>query len=273
MKIKLGLAQLSCSVGDVEGNCARFEEYARRAAEAGCDVVLFPEMTDTGYDMAVIRDKASPWSGTPFHSARRAAMAAGIHLLCGLSERQGKDIFNSLAVFSPDGELLGRYRKSHLLNAAPVFEGRCFTAGGGLAAVAVNGMTWGLSICYDLRFPELYRALALEGAEILVNCSAWPLVRREHWDILSRARAVENQAWFVGINRVGADGDCRFCGLSRIVSPEGKVIAEADSEKEELLIGDIDREAIFRFRDRLPAMASRRPDLYGNPGAEAGRRF
>jgi len=266
MKIKVGLAQIDCALGDVEKNCSRFEEFARRAAEKRCAAVLFPEVSDTGYDMAVVRAKASPWNGRPFARARQAALAAGIYLFCGLSERLEGWIYNALAVFSPTGELIGRYRKSHLFSFAPLHEGSCFTPGAELAAVTVAGRSWGLSICYDLRFPELYRALVLRGAEILVNCSAWPQTRQEHWDLLCRARAVENQAWFLGVNRVGEDQGLGFGGRSRIVDPEGRIVAEGDPDREELVTGEIDPEAVCRFRERLPALASRRGDLYGNPG-------
>ena len=131
--------------------------------------------------------------------------------------------------------------------------------------MAAEEMLWGLSICFDLRFPELYRAMALGGAQVLVNCSAWPETRREHWDILSRARAIENQAWFIGVNRAGEDNGVRFCGLSRIVDPRGRLVAEAGPEEEILIVAEIDREAVRGWRDRFPALASRRADLYEKP--------
>ncbi len=270
MKIRVGLAQLCSVSGDLAGNCARIEALARRAAAAGCAAVFFPELSDTGYAMDVVRKRAAPWSGAPFLSLQRAAAAAKIHLFCGLSEREGERIFNSLAVLAPDGRLLGHYRKTHLFSADPVHEERCFTPGRALVGVDVQGLRWGLSICFDLRFPELYRTLALDGAEVLVNCSAWPQARAGHWDLLSRARAVENQAWFLGVNRAGEDHGLRFCGRSRVVDPEGRVVAEAGCTDEELLVAEIDPETLSRFRQRLPALAARRPDLYGNPGRNSG---
>ncbi|MBN1141833.1 MAG: carbon-nitrogen family hydrolase [Deltaproteobacteria bacterium] len=269
MTIRIGLAQLDCAAGQVEENCRKIEDYAHRAAAQGCAAVLFPEMADTGYEIGVIRERASSWEGFPFRRAQQAAAVAKIHLICGLSERDGARIFNSLALFSPAGALLGRYRKAHLFTPEPVREERCFAPGDGLTTVDAEGMRWGFSICYDLRFPELCRALALRGAEVLVNCSAWPQVRREHWQILSQARAIENQAWFLAVNRVGEDGGFRFAGLSRIVDPEGKVVAEAAPDREQLLIGEIDGEAVRRCRAKLPVFASRRGDLYGNPGLPA----
>ena len=262
--MRVGLAQLECSVGDVEGNCGKIEEFCRRAAAEGCEVIVFPEMTDTGYAPEFITAKASSWDGLPFQTAQRSASELGLFVICGLSEREGGRLFNSQAIISPDGDLLGRYRKTHLFTPDPIREERIFAPGAVLTLLVIQNLIWGFSICYDLRFPEFYRLLALRGAEVLVNSTAWPLSREKHWDILTKARAIENQAYFIGVNRVGSDNGFRFCGRSRIVNPFGEMVAEASPDQEELLVGEIQPEKIHKFRTKLPVFDDRRADLYGN---------
>ena len=261
--MKIGLAQIDCVVGDLESNCARFSGYASRAKAEGCDVVIFPEMSDTGYVPSAIRQCAQSWSGPAFAAARSAAAENAISLICGISEREEGTIFNTVAFLDAAGELRGKYRKTHLFSAPPVREDDIFAAGSELPVVVPGGLKWGLSICYDLRFPELYRALTLEGAQALLNCSAWPASRAAHWDCLTRARAIENQAFFVGVGRVGIDGGLKMNGHSRVVTPRGEILCEGDGESEELLVAELDLALMDEFRNEIPALSSRRVDLYG----------
>jgi omega-amidase len=262
--MKVGLAQIECSVGGIEKNCAKLEHFSQQASEQKCDVIIFPEMMDTGYVPEVMIEKGSSWDGLPFQTAQRCASKFAIHVVCGISEREGNHLFNSLAIISPTGELLGRYRKIHLFTPDPIHEEQIFSPGTEITQLAIKQLMWGFTICYDIRFPEIYRLLALHGVQVLVNATAWPLVREKHWDILTRARAIENQAYFLGVNRVGNDNGFRFCGRSRIVDPLGEVVAEASSESEELLVGDIQPEKIHKVRSKLPVFDDRRADLYGN---------
>jgi predicted amidohydrolase len=167
-----------------------------------------------------------------------------------------------MAVFNSRGELTGKYRKSHLYTCAPVHEERCFGAGNSLAVVEIGGFKCGLMICYDLRFPEMSRALALKGAEVLLISSAWLTPRVAHWDMLLRARAIENQVYVAGCNRTGTDGGTGFCGSSAIVDPYGITVAAAATDREELLVGEITRETIQWVRGRMPVFNDRRADLY-----------
>lgn len=261
--MKIGLAQIDCAVGDSEFNCAKFSKYASCAKAEGCDVVVFPEMSDTGYVPSVIDQCAAPWPGPALDAARSAAAENAISLVCGISEKTEDAIFNTIAFLDASGEVCGKYRKTHLFSAPPVHEDKVFTAGNDFSVVELGGLKWGLTICYDLRFPELYRALALEGAHVLLNCSAWPASRAAHWDCLTRARAVENQAFFVGVDRVGTDGNLKMNGHSRVVAPRGGILCEGDGEAEELLVAELDPALVDEFRDAIPAFSSRRADLYG----------
>ncbi len=266
--MKVALGQLECVVGDVPRNVASMVDMIRDAAGHGCAAVWFPELADTGYGLSVMRDVAGAWPGLAYDALAAAAKQHRITVGAGLSEREtaeGGDtgcIFNSLAVFAPDGTLAARYRKTHLFCAGFADEGACFVPGHETVVTDIAGFTHGLSVCYDLRFPELYRALSTKGADVLVNATAWPSARPTHWDHLTRARAIENQAWFLGVARAGTDEGIQLNGRSRIVNPMGEVVVEAGAERAELVVGEIDADAIKTFRDTVPALAHRRRDLF-----------
>ncbi|MEM1446419.1 MAG: nitrilase-related carbon-nitrogen hydrolase [Planctomycetota bacterium] len=260
--MKVGLGQIDCVVGDVSANVATLVAMIGDAATQGCDVVWFPELADTGYGLSVMPEVAGAWPGEAFDALSGAAKSHGIAVGAGLSEREGETIYNSLAVFDAAGELAARYRKVHLFCAGASDESACFRAGDTTQTVELGGLRHGLSICYDLRFPELYRQLAEPGVEVMVNATAWPMARPTHWDVLTRGRAIENQAWFVGVGRVGEDGGIKLNGRSRVVSPMGEVVAESRGDRAELLVAEIDPSAITDFRSAVPALQHRRPNLW-----------
>ncbi len=161
------------------------------------------------------------------------------------------------------GKITGKYRKTHLYAVAPVEEQKCFAPGDTFASVAHGGLRFGFSICYDLRFPEMYRKLAIEqnvGAFII--SSAWPFPRLEHFRTLALARAIENQSYVIASNRVGKDDDLWFCGSSAIIDPRGVVIAAASADREELIQADLSAELVTSVRSRVAGFAHRRQDLY-----------
>jgi len=264
--MKVGVAQIGCTPGDVPSNCAKIIEYARRAGDRGCGVVVFPEMVDTGYDMSMLDRIASPWDGkrddAPFVKAGNAAKEAGIYLVCGLSEKAGKNIFNTTAVFDPRGRLAGKYRKIHLAAYSLFEEDRYITAGDTVETVQVGDLMWGLIICYDIRFGELTRALVKKGAMAVQISSAWPFPRLVHWQTLTRARAIESQSYVIAANRVGTDAGVTFCGSSCIIDPYGVTVASAAADREELIVAEINREVVTSVREQLPFLQQRREDLF-----------
>jgi len=260
--MKIALAQTNCEVGAVQSNCEKFSQFAAQASQLGAEIIIFPEMSDTGYLLSSLEQDAGTWPGYAYNAASVAAKDNQINLICGISERAGDTIFNSLACFNSAGELIGSYRKTHLFTPDPVNEDLFCRAGDKLALVEIAGLKWGLSICYDLRFPELYRALSIRGADILLNCAAWPAARSTHWDCLARARAIENQCFFVGVDRVGKDGKLKMNGASQVVSPTGEILAQAGTEHEELIVTEINRDLTTAFRSQIPTLSSRREDIY-----------
>lgn len=261
--MKVAAAQISCALGDFDANLRKIRDFASRAKKSGANLVVFPEMSDTGYSMPVIQKHARPWKNGAVNELQKIARENSITIVAGLSEREGDSIFNSQVLVDSKGEVLAKYRKTHLVTAAPLDERVCFSPGNEFVTSKLGDFNVGLSICYDLRFPEMSRALVVKhGANVIVNSSAWPVVRAEHLRILAVARAVENQSYFIVANRIGTDDGVTLCGGSLIVDPGGKILAVGAPDREELIEAEISDDVIDEVRNRVPAFAHRRPELY-----------
>ncbi len=261
--MKIAAAQISCTLGDLAANARKMRDFAERAKSAGAELVVFPEMADTGYVMDVIREQAKPWNEGVVPGLQETARTLAIGIISGVSERAENCFYNSQVVIDATGAIIAKYRKTHLFRPAPIEEHKCFATGGELVSVALGPLRLGLTICYDLRFPEIYRALAVgQGANVLVISSAWPYPRVEHQRILATARAIENQSYVVLANRVGRDDGVPFCGSSAVIDPYGVIVAAASADREELVVAEVSPEVIEQVRARMAVMEHRRPDLY-----------
>ena len=261
--MKVAAAQIAPVLGDIAANIRKLADYCSQAKDAGAELIVFPEMADTGYAVAVIARAARTWSDGAVPELRRIAERLSLAVICGVSEREADRIYNSQVFVDGSGEIVGKYRKTHLFTPAPIEEDKCFTCGDKIAAYDLGEVRLGLSICYDLRFPEVYRRLAVdESATVLIISSAWPFPRVEHLRVLATARAIENQSYVVLANRVGTDNGTSFCGTSAIIDPYGVVIADASTDREELIYADVSKEVVGAVRDRMPVFAHRRAELY-----------
>lgn len=260
--MKVGVAQIKCSLGNVAANVEKISDFIELAAADNCEAIVFPEMADTGYETAAIRKNASSWKEGPVETVRDMARKHRISVLCGLSELDGGRIYNSTAVIDSNGKLIGKYRKTHLAAFSPLDEDKTFTPGNTFETFQIGDMKWGSMICYDLRFPEAARSLAIEGAEAVALCSAWPFPRLRHWEILVHARAIENQIFFLAANHVGQSGSVAFCGSSRIVDPFGIVMASASEESEALITAEIRKDRLSSVRNAMPVFMHRRSEIY-----------
>ena len=261
--MKVAVAQISCSLGDPEANLSKIRDFSRRAKESGAELILFPEMTDTGYSMPVIQKHAGHWTSGFVVSLPEIAAEFSIAIVIGVSERDGSSIYNSQVLVDAKGEIIAKYRKTHLYAVAPVEEQNCFAQGDRFASFVIGDLRFGFSICYDLRFPEMYRKLAIEhdvGAFLI--SSAWPFPRDEHFRVLAKARAIENQSYVIASNRVGKDDDLWFCGNSAIIDPRGVIVAAASPDREDLIYADISQELVQAVRRRMQSLGHRRQDLY-----------
>jgi omega-amidase len=264
IEMKIAVAQISCSLGDPEANLIKVRDFSRRAKEAGAELILFPEMIDTGYSMPVVQTHAASWTSGFVPGLQKTARELSIAIVCGVSERAGSSIYNSQVLIDSHGSNPAKYRKTHLYAVPPVEEQTCFAPGNEFTAFSLSGIEFGFSICYDLRFPELYRKLATEqdvGAFLI--SSAWPFPRDEHFRVLVQARAIENQSYVIASNRVGKDDELWFCGNSAVIDPRGVVIAAASPDREELIHADVSQELVQSVRQRMQSLGHRRHDLYG----------
>ena len=171
------------------------------------------------------------------------------NIFSGLIEKDANQIFNSLFHFDENGILKARYRKIHPFSYSK--EDENYSAGFETVTTKVGRIRVGLSICYDLRFPELYRRYAKDGVDILVNIANWPIKRIEHWRAMLKARAIENQSFMIGVNRVGSDPHSEYNGFSSIIDPMGNIILENEGE-EKILTAEIDIGLVGQTREKLP---------------------
>jgi omega-amidase len=262
--MKVAVAQISCELGEPEANLSKVRDFSQRAKEVGAQLIIFPEMTDTGYSMPVIQKHASHWKSGFVCGLQEIARQLSIAIVSGVSERDGSSIYNSQVLVDATGDILAKYRKTHLYAVAPVEEQTCFAPGDSFASFELGGQRFGFSICYDLRFPEMFRKLVSDQkVGVFIISSAWPFPRVEHFRVLAQARAIENQSYVIASNRVGGDGDLWFCGSSAIIDPRGVVIAAASTDREELIHADLSQELVHSVRQRVNSLGHRRQDLYG----------
>jgi len=234
------------------------------AAQRGSDLVCFPELWTTGLDWARNRQLAAGHATVQAAIAQQAARHAiwVSSPMLRLSAEGG--LYNSSYLFAPDGAQAACYDKIHLFS--PFHEDRSISAGSTLCIADTPWGPTGLSVCYDLRFPELFRSCALRGAVLQICSAAFPHPRREHWRVLTRARAIENQFFMLAVNRVGSEhmgpqGNVSFCGASAVIDPWGTALIEAD-EQESLLTARIDISQCETARSAIPVLHDRRPETY-----------
>jgi omega-amidase len=265
--MKVAAAQIACVLGDVEANLRKIRDFCARAKQEDVELIVFPEAADTGYSMPVIRQLATPWTEGAVPALQAMAKEFALTIVSGVSERAGDVIYNSQVFIDPRGEIKASYRKTHLFVLPPNDESTCYSPGDKFVSVAASGFCFGLCICYDIRFPEVCRTLALEhGANVILVSSAWPLPRAAHLRALAVARAIENQSYLVLANRVGEDAGVTCCGTSAIIDPSGGFIAAASDDREEMIAGEISAEVVRSVRERMGVFGHRRPELYGQRG-------
>jgi len=267
--MRVAVAQIEPALGEKERNLEVCLARAEAAAAAGAELLVLPECAIPGYVFESL-DEARPFAeeipGPATDTLEAACSRLGIHVVCGLLEADGADLCNTAVLVGPDG-LIGTYRKTHL----PFLGVDRFTRPGDELALFDTAIgRIGIEICYDLRFPELTRALALAGADIVVLPTNWPMAAQANAELLAPARAYENRIYLLVSNRVGRERTAEFCGRSQIVDPTGARLAETDTTSEVLLVADVDVE---RARDKsiIPApgeyemhlFGHRRPELYG----------
>ncbi|HEV7197124.1 MAG TPA: carbon-nitrogen family hydrolase [Pedococcus sp.] len=258
--VRVALVQLD--VSDAEAPAARVDRVARlvRDQKGVADLVILPELWHVGaFALGLARSHAEPLDGPLVAQMRSAAADSGVWLHAGsfaeLDPVSGNR-YNTSLLLAPHGGVAATYRKQHLFGWEGG-ESSVMSAGTGLSVAQTPLGPTGLVTCYDLRFPELFRALVTKGAATFLLTSGWPAERIEHWSVLARARAIENQAWVVACNTAGTHNGVVMGGRSLVVDPMGAVIAEA-GEDEQVLYADIDPDVATTWRESFPVLADRR---------------
>lgn len=268
-RLRIGLAQLN-SGESREDNLGSAGEAVSRLADAGAHLIVLPEHADfIGPDdrKAALAESLEASSYLAAVSGLAAAHRCYIHAGSYLEKDNGR-VYNCAVVFGPSGEMLAKYRKLHLFDVEipggmKYLESSVISSGSETALFPIGDFSVGLATCYDLRFPELFRRLALLGANLVLLPAAFTLqTGRDHWEILLRARAIENQCWVAGIGQWGAAPPNHLCyGRSMVVDPWGLVVAQAQ-DGVTTVTADIDLDSVREVRTRFPALDHIRKDLF-----------
>jgi predicted amidohydrolase len=264
-KIKLALAQISSKREDKEANLQKIEKFTFKAKEQGADIVIFPELSLTGY---VVRDQlyelAETIPGPTVEKVEALAKKTGMNIIFGmpeLSEKTQATIFNTAVFVGPKG-FIGKYRKMYLPTHSVFEEKRYFRPGYETAAFQTSLGNIGLCICYDIFFPEVLRLTRLKGAQLIVCISASPAVRRSYFETLTCARAIENTAFLAYVNLAGVQDGLQFWGGSRIVGPSGDVLVKAKYDEEDFVICEVDYNDLRTAETFIPTLRDLRPELF-----------
>ncbi|MEW6653083.1 MAG: carbon-nitrogen family hydrolase [Bacteroidota bacterium] len=244
---KIGLAQIAIEWENLPANIEKINKLVSSLEEKP-DLLIFPELTLTGFTMNSAKF-AEEIDGISTQFFMKLAARLKTNIFCGVIERDVKAIYNSLIHFDENGLLMARYRKIHPFSFAG--EDKYYTASNELVVTEINHIKIGLSICYDLRFPELYRLYTKKGVDVLVNIANWPVPRIGHWLALLKARAIENQCFAIGVNRTGTDPKNDYNGYSVIYNPIGEELVSIGSE-EKIILQEINLNEVYEIRNSLP---------------------
>lgn len=259
-KLRIALLQTDIHFGDVSANREQAEKLIREAAGAGTDLMVLPELWTTAYDLTRINELADNNGQETKQQMSRLAAELNVNILAGsVADRRADQVYNTTLFFDRQGRHTASYSKLHLFRLMD--EEKYLAQGSSLGEVDVDGVPCGTMICYDLRFPELSRKLALSGAKILFIPAEWPHPRLHHWRTLQMARAIENQIYVVSCNRVGRAGETEFFGHSMVTDPWGEIVFEA-GEEAGIFYVDIDLQLVDTVRKRIPIFEDRRPEVY-----------
>ena len=254
--MKIALLQTDIAWEDVSENHRRAAKMLAESASGGARLAILPEMFNTGFSMDS-RRIAEPPGGPSETFLREQAAMHDLWILASVPEAGEPAPRNMALLVSPQGPVT-RYAKIHPFSYAGEHEH--YAAGDRVVTAEIEGLRVTPFVCYDLRFPEPFR-LAAADTDLFAVVANWPDERREHWRALLRARAIENQAYVAGVNRVGDGGRLHYAGDSAAISPLGETLAEGD-DRERVLLCDIDPEGVSKLRARFPALDDRRPEAY-----------
>lgn len=258
--MKIALCQMDVIFRNPDKNYQAAEQVIISAAEDGAEVIVLPEMWNTGYCLPQLADYADLNGDRTKNFLIRLALQQKVTIIAGSVAISEEDYFsNIMYAVDATGNLLTSYRKVHPFQGME--EHKYIKPGSSTNLFRIKDTPCAGFICYDIRFPEWLRKHAASGAEILFVAAEWPLSRIKQWKQLLIARAIENQAFVVAVNRIGADPANQFGGNSLVIHPSGEIIAEAD-ETPQILFASINLDDVKEVRQAMPVFQDRRPELY-----------
>lgn len=261
-EITVATVQMEPALGQMEDNLIKMGEFITRiAAEQPVDLIVFPELATTGYEMGPrFPDLAQRIPGPTVNLIAQRASEAGVHVVFGMVSKEKVEsiLYNTAVLVGPDGDLIAQYNKMHLQGEERI----AFRPGFRINAVETGFGLIGIMIGWDLAFPEVARGLALEGAELLVVCANWAQPHHDEWRVYLLARAYENRVFVAAANRVGEEPSYTFCGQSGIVGPNGKVYASAQEPAEGYAVARIDLDEVRQHREETQILQCRQPTAY-----------
>jgi len=245
--MKIALSQMDITWLDIRANTTKISNHIEQADASGAGAIVFPEMALTGFCMDPARAAIDPVS-PEMRALTLATRGKRILVMAGAAVRQNGLSYN-MFLFIQGGEIVAGYSKINLF--PPTGEDRCYTPGGDLIVVDYGGIRIAPLVCFDMRFPQLFCALQAVDTDIFVVMASWPAAEARQWQTLLSARAVDTQAYLIGVNRIGSGGGMEFCGQSMAVSPGGKPLFEYTTD-ERLIFVDIDPSRSARLREDFP---------------------
>ncbi len=244
---KIALAQMNVEYGNMQKNISVAEIFINSAIAQKCDLVLLPELWSTGFDYHHLEEYGQQ-NDLLINRFQEVADRASTIIGGTFIEKQGSQFYNSFNTLQPN-KPRNRYFKKHLFT--PMRENKYFTPGEYSIPFKTPLGETGLSVCYDLRFPELFLDMRAHNTEVFLMSAHWPLVRISHWDILLQARAIENQAYMIAVNSVGQSGKDTYGGHSTVIAPDGDVLIQAPADQEGLFITEIDPARVKEWREKF----------------------
>ena len=262
MKKRISLIQMDVQRGEPDINYAHAVDLMERAMKDEPDILVLPEAVNVGFfptpaeRLAALADTEGVRTREIFGAF---AAAHGVNIVAGsCAVKENEKIYNRSYVFDRKGEVIAHYDKVH--GFSPAGEQNYFTGGNCTVHFALDGIPCSMVICYDIRFPELVRREVLEGVDLFFLPAAWPIERKDHWILLSRARAVENQMYLCAVNECGRTRRTKYGGHSLLISPWGEELCHL-GEEEEIAMGEVDTEVLAEIRQRINVFHDRRPDV------------
>lgn len=266
--MKIGLCQMMVEM-DKKANVDKAVSFIKMAAAAGADIVALPEMFSCPYSNKYFRDYAETEDGETVQRLSAVAKEEKIYLVGGsIPELDSDKVYNTSFIFGKNGEVLAKHRKVHLFDidvegGIRFMESDTLTPGENVTVFDTEFCKVGVAICYDVRFPEMTRKMALEGAKLVILPAAFNMTTGPvHWDLTMRARALDNQLYFAAVSPArDMEGPYQAWGNSCIADPWGQFAAHTD-ETEGILFGEIDLDRVEKIRNELPLLKHRRPEIY-----------